>query len=568
MPKPVSQMRRPTQDPRAGKFNNKMSVKSKTASDMVASRDVDNFDRGGESGRPHMEGVNPVSVIARYATLGRALKTNESFSKVAQQIAQIAEMAEQTVMQEAGDWFDEHTIKRNMKEMKNYAGQFAKIAEELDTLQQRATALYDDMGNVLTRYFEINDAQDGEEGEEESPATSPEGTEFDRAASDMGNEKQQGWTEGAEDSYAPGYFTHDEDDTEEDREETEKMKDAARKAVANRFPKPKNEDSTEDYLEKMKGDIERHGMKEVSPAELGNQAGKLDALGSRLGIEMKPGESRQSFADRVYAASKNKQEGGPGSGPRQGNPPGGDALPWATGEEKKWSNGKLAKEIRSAKDSIQSGQLSGTMAQKWLELLSKEAQRRGVKEGRGFATPGSQDYKNNFKTQGLEGEARGDIANFGPKKQKPFSGRNQPTREERMIVAKEFAQNPAALNRVVNTFRKNEIKEMLKSGRARNLKEARKMIAKEAISRFAVKAKKLLERGPVVKEAASPEQKIAQLKNIVDNHQATKVDGQIVDSFSASAILAVYRALNEENKAKFAAMPVRQMAIVAFKLVK
>lgn len=42
----------------------------------------------------------------------------------------------------------------------------------------------------------------------------------------------------------------------------------------------------------------------------------------------------------------------------------------------------------------------------------------------------------------------------------------------------------------------------------------------------------------------------------------------ILDGFSASAIVQVYNALNETNKAKFAALPLVKMATVAFKLIK
>ena len=39
-----------------------------------------------------------------------------------------------------------------------------------------------------------------------------------------------------------------------------------------------------------------------------------------------------------------------------------------------------------------------------------------------------------------------------------------------------------------------------------------------------------------------------------------------LDLFTASYITAVYNALNESNKAKFAAMPIQKMASVAFKV--
>lgn len=76
------------------------------------------------------------------------------------------------------------------------------------------------------------------------------------------------------------------------------------------------------------------------------------------------------------------------------------------------------------------------------------------------------------------------------------------------------------------------------------------------------------EHGTNVTQSSTPEEKIAAVRAIVDAKQYAKIDGVAIDLFSASAIVAVYDALNEENRAKYAAMPVRKMAIVAFKLIK
>jgi len=163
----------------AGKGPLRHSEKVRTAHDSVASNDVDNFDRGGQPGERHvdMPAPNPVKVIASFANLGEALRRSGTFREVAEQISRISEMAEQTIMQEAGDWFDAQTIKRNIKEMSSYAKDFGKIAEEMDAMQQRATALYDDMGNVLARYFEMSG--DTEEAPEEAPYGGEKAPEFD-----------------------------------------------------------------------------------------------------------------------------------------------------------------------------------------------------------------------------------------------------------------------------------------------------------------------------------------------------------------------------------------------------
>ena len=62
--------------------------------------------------------------------------------------------------------------------------------------------------------------------------------------------------------------------------------------------------------------------------------------------------------------------------------------------------------------------------------------------------------------------------------------------------------------------------------------------------------------------------KEAQLRQIVAEKQAAKVEGTMVDLFSASAIVSVLDALNETNKEKFLKLPVGRMADIAFKMMK
>ena len=64
-------------------------------------------------------------------------------------------MAATHTVQETEDWFDKVTVTRNMKELTNHSKQFSKIAEEASSVQQRLSALYEDMGVILNRYYEI-----------------------------------------------------------------------------------------------------------------------------------------------------------------------------------------------------------------------------------------------------------------------------------------------------------------------------------------------------------------------------------------------------------------------------
>lgn len=93
--------------------------------------------------------------VAAFSGLGKSLKRERLMQEIALEISQIAEVAEQVVVNEGEDWYDKHTLSRNMKEVKAYAKDFVKLASESDMLDQRMNALYEDMGRILERYFEI-----------------------------------------------------------------------------------------------------------------------------------------------------------------------------------------------------------------------------------------------------------------------------------------------------------------------------------------------------------------------------------------------------------------------------
>ena len=53
-----------------------------------------------------------------------------------------------------------------MKELNNLTGQFKKTATEANAVNQRLSALYEDMGNILNRYYDIDEALDTHDPDE------------------------------------------------------------------------------------------------------------------------------------------------------------------------------------------------------------------------------------------------------------------------------------------------------------------------------------------------------------------------------------------------------------------
>jgi len=76
------------------------------------------------------------------------------------------------------------------------------------------------------------------------------------------------------------------------------------------------------------------------------------------------------------------------------------------------------------------------------------------------------------------------------------------------------------------------------------------------------------EEGTKVFETKTDDDKINAARIITHDKQYAKVDGIMIDLFTASAICRVYEGLNTENQKAFIKMPINKMGIVALKLLK
>jgi len=93
--------------------------------------------------------------IKKYQEIGEIIYRAEGLKEAAGKISKIVESAEKMVLSETEEWFDEVTVKRNMKELNNNNKEFNKTVSEVSKLQQRLESLYEEMGNNLSRYYEV-----------------------------------------------------------------------------------------------------------------------------------------------------------------------------------------------------------------------------------------------------------------------------------------------------------------------------------------------------------------------------------------------------------------------------
>ena len=119
----------------------------------------------GEIGEERVDVKGLTTEISSYNKLGEAIFGDSNITKIAEKLSWIARQAKSHTLSEAEDWFDRITVNRNMKELTGLSGQFGKIAGEAKSIQERMGALYEDMGNILGRYYEIGETVTEETGD-------------------------------------------------------------------------------------------------------------------------------------------------------------------------------------------------------------------------------------------------------------------------------------------------------------------------------------------------------------------------------------------------------------------
>jgi len=109
---------------------------------------------------PQVDKYKVVEGVKNFGIVGKQLYNNNNIVETAKQLAEIAESAHHHILGENDDWFDKISVNKNMKTLKGSVVEFTKTAKEAQALNQRMTALYEDIGHVLNRYYDIDEALD------------------------------------------------------------------------------------------------------------------------------------------------------------------------------------------------------------------------------------------------------------------------------------------------------------------------------------------------------------------------------------------------------------------------
>ena len=98
-----------------------------------------------------------LEIVSTYNKYQESMDRKSDITQVAETLGGITEAARTLAIHEGDDWFDKHTIKRNMSELDKLGKQFDKVALEAKALDQRMGGLYEDMGHILSRYYKIGE---------------------------------------------------------------------------------------------------------------------------------------------------------------------------------------------------------------------------------------------------------------------------------------------------------------------------------------------------------------------------------------------------------------------------
>jgi len=109
---------------------------------------------------PKVDKHKVIEGVRNFGIVGKSLYNGSNIMEVAKQLAEIAEQAHHHILGENDDWFDKVSINKNMKSLKGSVMEFQKTAKEANMLNQRLTGLYEDIGHVLNRYYDIDEALD------------------------------------------------------------------------------------------------------------------------------------------------------------------------------------------------------------------------------------------------------------------------------------------------------------------------------------------------------------------------------------------------------------------------
>ena len=96
-----------------------------------------------------------VQEVANFSALGESVYGNGDLEQIVERVKNIVERADR-IMTESDDWMSNVAHKKNNKRMHEDYRDFEAAARELKEAQNRMALAYENIGQHLSRYFDVN----------------------------------------------------------------------------------------------------------------------------------------------------------------------------------------------------------------------------------------------------------------------------------------------------------------------------------------------------------------------------------------------------------------------------
>ena len=164
---------------------------------------------------PKIDKHKVIEGVRNFGIVGKSLYNGSNIMEVAKQLAEIAEQAHHHILGENDDWFDKISVNKNMKYLKGSVMEFQKTAKEAHMLNQRLTGLYEDIGHVLNRYYDIDEIREDKGDMDNDGIQEPDDEEYMDNKDKAIKHAMKKETIGDQDGLAPDSPAKDADDMKE-----------------------------------------------------------------------------------------------------------------------------------------------------------------------------------------------------------------------------------------------------------------------------------------------------------------------------------------------------------------
>ncbi len=96
-----------------------------------------------------------MEAVKSYERFGQTIYGSKQLAQAVKEISELVELANSFTLKETDGWFDNVTATRHTKQMKEAVKVLQKEAQEIINRQQRLEAAYEDIGQLLGRYYDV-----------------------------------------------------------------------------------------------------------------------------------------------------------------------------------------------------------------------------------------------------------------------------------------------------------------------------------------------------------------------------------------------------------------------------